>query len=68
LTLEKVQDINVGHDGFLLEFVQMRALLSSFIRNQAPQLFLGEKEMDTNAPIEVKASVFGEAEGDLLAW
>jgi hypothetical protein len=46
----------------------MRALLSSFIRNQAQDLFVGEKEMDTEAPIEVKASVFGEAEGDLLAW
>jgi hypothetical protein len=46
----------------------MRALLSSFIRDRAPELFAGEKEIDTNAPIEVKASVFGEAEGDLLQW
>jgi hypothetical protein len=46
----------------------MRALLSSFIRDRAPELFTGEQAMDTTAPIEVKASVFGEAEGDLLQW
>ncbi|KAJ3320920.1 homoserine O- acetyltransferase [Boothiomyces sp. JEL0866] len=55
-----------GHDGFLLEFQQMRDLLSSFIKDRAPELL--EQEPIEIKVQESKASVFGEAEGDMLMW
>ena len=55
-----------GHDGFLLEFDQMKALLNEFIQKNAPHLVKPVVEQDE--PIVVtKNSIFGEAE-DILLW
>ncbi|KAI8929981.1 Alpha/Beta hydrolase protein [Entophlyctis helioformis] len=58
-----------GHDGFLLEFDQMRGLLQTFIRECAPEYFDGDAsaaaaDATPDAPYN---SLFGEAE-DLLQW
>lgn len=59
----------LGHDGFLLEFVKMRALISAFIRERAPEMYQDATSVVDNSDIVVKkASVFGEAEGDILLW
>jgi homoserine O-acetyltransferase len=55
-----------GHDGFLLEFVKIRALIGGFLRSNAPYLY--ENELVDDAPIIIGKSLFGEAEGDLLQW
>lgn len=61
-------DSGEGHDGFLLEFVQMRRLLSEFIQGRVPELFEeGEPAVVDSGDLVSKPSVFGEA-GDLLLW
>lgn len=50
----------------MLEFQQMRDLLTSFIKDRAPELL--EQEPIEIKVQESKASVFGEAEGDMLMW
>jgi homoserine O-acetyltransferase len=58
-----------GHDGFLLEFVQMRNLLSAFIQRMAPsELDEDFLHQASDEEIVSKPSLFGEAEGDLLMW
>ena len=44
----------------------MRDLLSSFIQDRASDL-LEQAPIEVNV-VEAKASVFGEAEGDMLMW
>ena len=57
-----------GHDGFLLEFVKMRALISAFIKERCPDI-TETVSADEHEPLVSKASVFGEAEGiNLLMW
>ncbi|KAI8900963.1 homoserine O-acetyltransferase [Globomyces pollinis-pini] len=56
-----------GHDGFLLEFAQMRTLLNGFIREHSPELFRNGIQ-DEDDIVVSKPSVFGEAEGDILHW
>ncbi|KAJ1987398.1 homoserine O- acetyltransferase [Coemansia umbellata] len=59
-----------GHDGFLLEFAQLNRLIRSFVRDQLPE-FASDVDADVNAPSEFvpqKASVFGEAEVDVMKW
>jgi homoserine O-acetyltransferase/O-succinyltransferase len=60
-----------GHDGFLLEFVQMRNLISAFIQRMAPSDLNPEFDnlkQHTDEELVSKPSLFGEAEGDLLLW
>ncbi|KAJ3360521.1 homoserine O- acetyltransferase [Kappamyces sp. JEL0680] len=59
---------SLGHDGFLLEFVKMRALISAFIRERAPDMYLTTAVSTDTEELVSKASMFGEAEGDLLLW
>ncbi|KAJ1673736.1 homoserine O- acetyltransferase [Spiromyces aspiralis] len=60
-----------GHDGFLLEFEQLNALIKSYIKDKLPHL-TSDKYVDVAVPSEYmtnKSSVFGEAEGaDVLKW
>ncbi|KAJ3302773.1 hypothetical protein HDV03_004590 [Kappamyces sp. JEL0829] len=60
--------LSLGHDGFLLEFVKMRALISAFIRERAPDMYLTTAVSTDTEELVSKASMFGEAEGDLLLW
>lgn len=57
-----------GHDGFLLEFDQMKVLLRGFIEKHAPEFFVTEDAFQPDCDIEVKKnSTFGEQE-DILMW
>jgi homoserine O-acetyltransferase/O-succinyltransferase len=59
-----------GHDGFLLEFDQMQALLNGFIRKHAPAALFETVELEEGGEEkgkEVKNSLFGEQE-DILMW
>lgn len=61
-----------GHDGFLLEFEQINKHVLDFLYRQLPQIFEGEplvKDEAGEGGFEVKkASLFGEAEGDVTRW
>ncbi len=54
-----------GHDGFLLEYSKMRALISQFINERCPEI---DQVSANDEPLVSKESVFGEAEGDCLMW
>lgn len=60
-----------GHDGFLLEFEQINNHVLKFLRARLPDIFeglpLGPPAPEDGA-FKSKASLFGEAEGDLTRW
>ena len=60
-------DSGEGHDGFLVEFKQMREILSTFIKKQAPEMYITEAETVNELEPIKKNSVFGEQE-DFLMW
>ncbi|KAJ3018901.1 homoserine O- acetyltransferase [Thoreauomyces humboldtii] len=65
----EVIESSEGHDGFLLEFERINALITAFVREHVPDLFLG-RTMDavgSESFANPKTSVFGEAE-DALMW
>lgn len=63
-----------GHDGFLLEFEQINGHVLRFLHSRLPEIFEGEpleeaKEEELGRGFGVqKASLFGEAEGDVTNW
>ncbi|GAA5852535.1 hypothetical protein JCM5353_004114 [Sporobolomyces roseus] len=62
-----------GHDGFLLEFEQINNHVLRFLHARLPEIYEGEplveeKESGTEGFEPAKASLFGEAEGDVTAW
>ena len=64
-----------GHDGFLLEFEQINNHVLRFLHARLPEIYEGEPlvaEKEANGAGEgfepAKASLFGEAEGDVTAW
>jgi homoserine O-acetyltransferase len=61
-----------GHDGFLLEFEQINNHVLRFLHARLPEIYEGEPLVDEKATGEgfepAKASLFGEAEGDVTAW
>ncbi|KAF8320027.1 homoserine O-acetyltransferase [Clavulina sp. PMI_390] len=63
-----------GHDGFLLEFEAINRYILEFLHERLPELYSGDP-VDPVLPtagsegFEVtKASIFGEAEGDITQW
>jgi homoserine O-acetyltransferase/O-succinyltransferase len=60
-----------GHDGFLLEFEVINGHLLKFLRNELPELYVGNLDV-VDVPVtgfEVKkTSMFGEAEVDIARW
>ncbi|GAA5982268.1 hypothetical protein JCM11641_006244 [Rhodosporidiobolus odoratus] len=71
-----VVDSPDGHDGFLLEFEQINEHVLEFLQARLPEVYEGapletvnESEEGEGDGFEVKkASLFGEAEGDVTAW
>lgn len=71
-----VVDSPDGHDGFLLEFEQINRHVLKFLHARLPEMYEGEPLVDekdataTNGQSfePAKASLFGEAEGDVTAW
>jgi len=62
-----------GHDGFLLEFEQINNHVLRFLHARLPEIYEGEplveeKESGAEGFEPAKASLFGEAEGDVTAW
>lgn len=60
-----------GHDGFLLEFEQINEHVLKFLHTRLPEMYAGEPlvapESEKGFGV-VKASLFGEAEGDVTRW
>ncbi|KAJ3056627.1 homoserine O- acetyltransferase [Rhizophlyctis rosea] len=66
--LEEIES-GEGHDGFLLEFDQVNRHITTFMRQNAPEIFInvrGEEPPAESFAI-TKNSVFGEAE-DVMRW
>ncbi|KAJ3119377.1 homoserine O- acetyltransferase [Nowakowskiella sp. JEL0407] len=64
--LEVIQSED-GHDGFLIEFQQMNQLILTFLKENAPELYTNTNvNTDQVITAPTKASLFGEAEGDIL--
>ena len=59
-------DSGEGHDGFLVEFKQMREILLKFIKSKAPEMYT-DQENQIEQEVVKKNSVFGEQE-DFLMW
>lgn len=60
-----------GHDGFLLEFEQINNHVLGWLEKRLPEIYEGEplvKLQEGEAGFESKASLFGEAEGDITRW
>ncbi|KAM0793708.1 hypothetical protein ACM66B_001133 [Microbotryomycetes sp. NB124-2] len=63
-----------GHDGFLLEFEQINSHVLNWLKDKLPEIYEGEPLVDGEdgqaaQGFEVKkASLFGEAEGDITRW
>lgn len=65
-----------GHDGFLLEFEQINKHVLGWLHKQLPGIYEGQPLVDplvaagqAEGEFEVKkASLFGEAEGDITRW
>ncbi|KAI5475068.1 homoserine o-acetyltransferase [Pseudohyphozyma bogoriensis] len=61
-----------GHDGFLLEFEQINNHVLRFLHARLPKVFEGEAlvdaESDESGFTVQKASLFGEAEGDVTSF
>ncbi|GAA6012573.1 hypothetical protein JCM11491_005438 [Sporobolomyces phaffii] len=63
-----------GHDGFLLEFEQINNHVLRFLHARLPEVYEGEPLVSDDAGAggdgfePAKASLFGEAEGDVTAW
>ncbi|KAJ1567478.1 homoserine O- acetyltransferase, partial [Nowakowskiella sp. JEL0078] len=55
-----------GHDGFLIEFHKMNQLIIRFLQKNSPHLYSEIKNSDEIIAASTKASLFGEAEGDIL--
>ncbi|PWN32888.1 homoserine O-acetyltransferase [Meira miltonrushii] len=56
-----------GHDGFLLEFVQINDHVGRFLRNAIPDVYEGNGSIKTGGERVVKESMSGEVE-DLTRW
>lgn len=59
-----------GHDGFLLEFESINAHVLDFLHKRLPEIYEGEPliQGEEKKGFESKASLFGEAEGDITSW
>ncbi|KAJ1550991.1 homoserine O- acetyltransferase, partial [Nowakowskiella sp. JEL0078] len=55
-----------GHDGFLIEFHKMNQLILRFLHKNSPNLYHKINNSDEIIAAPAKASLFGEAEGDIL--
>jgi homoserine O-acetyltransferase len=66
-SIVRIIESGEGHDGFLLEFVQIRELIGSFIRENSTFQMCNVDTVE-QAGFEITHSVFGEAEGDMLLW
>jgi homoserine O-acetyltransferase len=67
-----VVDSPDGHDGFLLEFEQINKHVLAFLHERLPIVYEGTPLVDLEKGdggfTPAKASLFGEAEGDLTRW
>lgn len=63
-----------GHDGFLLEFEEINGHVLGWLKERLPDVYAAEPlvsadSSEANGGFEVKkASLFGEAEGDITRW
>lgn len=60
-----------GHDGFLLEFEAINNHVLGWLKKRLPGIYEGEPlapVQEAEKGFESKASLFGEAEGDITRW
>lgn len=67
-----VVDSPEGHDGFLLEFEQIKGHLLRFLHARFPEIYTSEPLVDAgeenDGSIITKTSLVGEAEADVTRW